>query len=184
MRQGRSIEGIEELDSIFAWEQNVNMSQIVDMSAVTAYRQRLREEKRVVVATNGCFDLLHYGHVSYLQRARARGDFLWVGINSDEAVRALKGEDRPLNSQEDRARVLIAVRYVDAVTIFYGERATDFLNVLQPDIYVKGGDYTPETLDPEERRVLKECGAKIVIEPFIPGRSTTALIARMRTKKL
>ncbi len=182
MRQGRSMERIEELDLVFAWGQSGKMSEIVDMSAVKAYRQRLREEKRVVVATNGCFDLLHYGHVSYLQRARAHGDFLWVGINSDEAVRALKGEDRPLNSQEDRARVLMAVRYVDAVTIFYGERATDFLSLLQPDIYVKGGDYTPETLDPEERRVLRECGAKIVIEPFVPGRSTTAIISRIRAE--
>jgi rfaE bifunctional protein nucleotidyltransferase chain/domain len=156
------------------------MSKVIDMSGVKAYRDKLREEGRVVVGTNGCFDLLHYGHVSYLERARAHGDFLWVGVNSDEAVRALKGEHRPINSQEDRARVLCALRSVDAVTIFYGERATDFLIELQPDVYVKGGDYTLETLDPDERRVLKAYGVRIVIEPFVPGRSTTAVINKMR----
>jgi rfaE bifunctional protein nucleotidyltransferase chain/domain len=160
--------------------QNMGMSRIVAMEGVREYREELRQGGRVVVGTNGCFDVLHYGHVSYLERARGHGDFLWVGINDDAGVRALKGEGRPLNAAEDRARVLAALRCVDAVTVFGGERAVDFLRALRPDVYVKGGDYTEETLDAGERAVLRACGARLVIEGLVEGRSTSGLVARIR----
>ena len=103
--------------------------------------------------TNGCFDLLHVGHVRYLQAARALGDALAIGLNADESVRALKGPGRPLNSAEDRAEVLAALACVDFVTIFDEPRATRLLAPVRPHVYVKGGDYRLETLDAEERAV-------------------------------
>ncbi len=139
----------------------------------------MRAEGRRVVATNGCFDLLHVGHLRYLGQARALGDFLWIGLNGDESVRDLKGPGRPLVPEDERAELLAAWRIVDAVTIFPGVRATEFLRAVEPDIYVKGGDYTPESLDPGEAAVLRACGARIEIVSLVPGHSTTALVHKM-----
>ena len=139
---------------------------------------RRRGEK--IVATNGCFDLLHFGHVSYLQRARKLGELLIVGINGDRSVRQLKGPGRPLVPQQQRAKVLAALACVDAVVIFPERRAHRFLGTVQPDIYVKGGDYRPETLDARERAVLTAIGSKVRILPFVKGFSTTRLIAKIR----
>ena len=133
-----------------------------------------------VVATNGCFDLLHFGHVRYLQQARRLGDLLVVGLNSDGSVRQLKGPHRPLVPARQRAAVLAALRCVDAVVIFPQKRANRFLAAAQPDIYVKGGDYRPETLDATERTVLTAAGSQIRILPFVPGFSTTGLIQKIR----
>ena len=132
-----------------------------------------------LVFTNGCFDLLHAGHVRYLQQARALGDALVVGLNGDASVRELKGEGRPLNGQDDRAEVLAALGCVDFVVIFEGKRATGLLRTVRPHVYAKGGDYTPDSLDAEERGALGECGADIRILPLVPGRSTTALVGKM-----
>lgn len=107
------------------------------------------------------------------------GDLLIVGINGDDSVRALKGDDRPINNENDRARVVAALESVYAVTIFEDVRAVRFLELARPDTYVKGGDYTVETLDVDERRVLKNCGAQIKIEPLVEGYSTTALLKRL-----
>lgn len=133
-----------------------------------------------VVATNGCFDLLHYGHVSYLQRAKRLGHLLVVGLNSDNSVRQLKGPQRPLVPQRQRAAVLAALACVDAVVIFPQKRAHRFLGTVRPDIYVKGGDYKPKTLDARELAVLTAIGAKIRILPFVRGFSTTKLIEKIR----
>ena len=114
-----------------------------------------RRRGQRVVATNGCFDLLHFGHVSYLQRARKLGDLLVVGLNGDHSVRELKGPGRPLVPQQQRAAVLAALACVDAVVVFPEKRAHRFLATVRPDIYVKGGDYRPETLDSLRGRV---CG--------------------------
>jgi len=152
---------------------------MVSLAEAPAFRAKLREEGRKVVATNGCFDLLHVGHLRYLTEARARGDFLWVGLNGDQSVHELKGPGRPLVCEADRAELLAAWRVVDAVTIFPAVRATEFLRAVQPDIYVKGGDYTAESLDAEEAAVLRECGAKIAIVALIPGRSTSRLVEKM-----
>lgn len=138
-----------------------------------------RSAGRKLVATNGCFDLLHVGHVRYLQSARRLGDALVVGVNGDESVRALKGETRPLNRANDRAEILAALECVDFVTVFPEIRATRFLRHAQPAIYVKGGDYTPETLDAEERAALSEVGTRIEIISFEPGYSTSSLLQRM-----
>ena len=131
------------------------------------------------MATNGCFDLLHLGHVRYLAAARQLGHLLVVGVNGDASVRALKGEGRPLNRERDRAEVLAALESVNYVTIFPQVRATEFLLAAQPSIYVKGGDYTFDTLNAEERGALQKCGAKIEIIPFEAGYSTSGLLERI-----
>ena len=130
--------------------------------------------------TNGCFDLLHTGHVRYLNQARELGDALLVAVNSDQSVQELKGPERPLNGEEDRSEVLAALRCVDHVTVFEGKRVSDVIRKLRPAIYAKGGDYTLETLDPGERAALEEVGAEIKLLSLVPGRSTTSLLERAK----
>ena len=139
----------------------------------------MRASGKRLVVTNGCFDLLHLGHVTYLETARSQGDALLVGVNSDDAVRQLKGPDRPVTPEADRAAVLAALESVDGVCIFAESTATRFLAAAQPDIYVKGGDYTLDTLNQEERRTVERAGGRIVIIPFVPGRSTTATLKKI-----
>ena len=152
---------------------------ILTLDEAAAFRAALRKEGRKVVATNGCFDLLHVGHLRYLTEARALGDFLWVGLNGDASVRELKGPGRPLVPEADRAELLAAWRMVDAVTVFPEVRATAFLRAVQPDVYVKGGDYTAATLDPGEGDALRACGARIELVKLVPGKSTTSLVQKM-----
>jgi len=153
-------------------------SKIIPYSDVAGWREQWRGRKRLVV-TNGCFDLLHLGHVTYLETTRNLGDLHLVGVNSDRAVRGLKGKGRPVNSEEDRAAVLAALESVGAVCIFPDVRAMKFLAAAKPDIYVKGGDYTLETLDQEERRTVEAAGGKIHLIPFVPGKSTTGLLKKL-----
>ena len=122
------------------------------------YAKQLRATGKKLVATNGCFDLLHAGHIRYLQAARALGDALAVGLNGDRSVRELKGPGRPINNEKDRAEVLAALEHVDLVSIFPEMRGTRFLEMVAPAIYVKGGDYTSETLNAEERAILEKIG--------------------------
>ena len=149
-----------------------------DELALVAQNYREQDRKKLVL-TNGCFDLLHVGHVRYLQAARALGDALAVAINGDDSVRKLKGKGRPLNSEKDRAEIIAALDCVDYVVVFPEVRATSLLEKVRPSIYVKGGDYTAETLDPEERAVLENAGAEIRIVPFEAGHSTSLLIERV-----
>ena len=153
-------------------------AKIVPYSELPKWREQFRGKKRLVV-TNGCFDLLHLGHVTYLETACNLGDMLLVGVNSDAAVRGLKGKGRPVNSEDDRALVLAALESVDAVCIFPDVRATNFLGAARPDIYVKGGDYTLDTLDQSERRTVEGAGGKIHLIPFVPGKSTTRLLKKL-----
>jgi rfaE bifunctional protein nucleotidyltransferase chain/domain len=153
---------------------------ILDPDQLGAIADSMRAQGRKLVLTNGCFDLLHTGHVRYLQTARALGDALVVAINGDDSVRALKGEARPLNTERDRAEVVAALECVDHVVIFPEVRVTRLLEKVRPAIYVKGGDYTPTTLHPEERAALEQIGAEIRILPFEPGYSTSALIEKMK----
>ena len=153
---------------------------ILDPDPLAAIADSLRAQGRKLVLTNGCFDLLHTGHVRYLQAARALGDALVVAINGDDSVRALKGEGRPLNTERDRAEVVAALECVDHVVIFPEVRVTRLLEKVRPAIYVKGGDYTSATLHPEERAALEKIGAEIRILPFEPGYSTSRLIERMK----
>lgn len=153
---------------------------IVNAERLGAIGKEMREKGGKLVFTNGCFDLLHAGHVRYLRAARALGDALVVAINGDESVRVLKGEGRPLNSEADRAEVLAALECVDYVIIFAEVRATHLLEKARPAIYVKGGDYTRETLDAEERAALERIGAEIRILPFEKGHSTSSLIKKVK----
>ncbi len=152
---------------------------ILTWESLPAWREAFRARRQKLVVTNGCFDILHLGHITYLETARNLGDALLVGANSDAAVSELKGPGRPVNSQHDRASVLAALASVDGVCIFNERAATKFLQLAQPDIYVKGGDYTLETLNQEERRAVESAGGKIMLIPFVPGRSTTALLAKI-----
>ncbi len=154
---------------------------IVTAEELAAARETMERAGQKLVFTNGCFDLLHAGHVRYLRQARELGDALAVGLNSDGSVRELKGEGRPVNPQEDRAEVLAALGSVDYVVIFDDKRATDLLRAVRPHIYAKGGDYTPESLDADERAALAEGGAKVEILPLVPGRSTTGVLERLRS---
>lgn len=153
---------------------------IISTGALAIVSEKLRGQGKRLVLTNGCFDLLHPGHVRYLQAARALGDALAVAINGDESVRALKGDDRPLNREADRAEVVAALGCVDHVVAFSETRAARLLEEVRPSIYVKGGDYTRATLHPEEQAALEKIGAEIRILPFEPGHSTSGLIERMR----
>jgi rfaE bifunctional protein nucleotidyltransferase chain/domain len=152
---------------------------IVSVERASAIAGALRARARRLVFTNGCFDLLHVGHVRYLAAARALGDALLVAINGDESVHALKGPGRPVNRAADRAEVVAALESVDYVVIFQEVRATALLEKVRPAIYVKGGDYTAETLDPDEKRALEKIGAEIRIVPFQPGYSTSSLLKQM-----
>ena len=157
------------------------VSKIRTAEAVAKARKALEAQGKRLVFTNGCFDLLHVGHVRYLQAARRLGDALVVAVNGDDSVRALKGPTRPLNGEADRAEVLAALECVDHVVIFPEVRVNNVLEIIRPHVYAKGGDYTPETLDPGERAVLERIGAEIRILPLVPGRSTTSLIARSKS---
>jgi len=152
---------------------------IVRLEELEQRADKLRAAGKKIVATNGCFDLLHVGHIRYLNAARALGGALIVGINGDESVRELKGAGRPINRENDRAEIVAALGCVDLVTIVPEVRAIRFLELAVPDIYAKGGDYNQDTLNAEERQVLQKIGAKIDIVPFEPGYSTSDLLARL-----
>ena len=153
---------------------------IIALEELAGASQQIRQAGKKLVVTNGCFDLLHVGHVRYLKSARQMGDALAVGLNGDRSVRELKGPGRPINNEKDRAEVLAALECVDLVVVFPEVRATRFLETAAADIYVKGGDYTVETLDPEARAALEEAGAEIKIVPFEPGYSTSQLIQKLK----
>lgn len=145
-------------------------------------RQQVRElqaQGRKVVFTNGCFDLLHVGHIRYLEAARALGDFLVVGLNTDASVRRLqKGPDRPLVPEAERAEILAALACVDAVVLFSQDTPRELILYLRPDLLVKGGDYTPETIVGAAE--IRSWGGEVKVIPFVPGYSTTKLVARIR----
>lgn len=151
----------------------------ISWNELPTWRDAVRASGKQLVVTNGCFDVLHLGHVTYLQAARNLGDLLLVGLSGDNSVRQLKGANRPVNSEHDRAAVLAALESVSAVCIFADKTASRFLSLAKPDIYVKGGDYTLDTLNQEERRIVESAGGKITILPFVPGKSTTALLEKI-----
>ena len=155
------------------------LNKIIPWDALPEWRKKLRASGRKLVVTNGCFDILHTGHVTYLETARGFGDALLIGVNGDDATRQLKGPNRPVNSENDRAAVLTALESVSAVCIFPESTATRFLERAQPDIYVKGGDYTLETLNQDERRAVEAAGGQIKLVPFVPGKSTTAILEKI-----
>lgn len=162
----------------------MSRQKIISLNQLSQRTKELHAEGKKIVATNGCFDLLHVGHVRYLEAARALGDWLIVGVNGDKSVASLKGPGRPLNNEADRAEVLAGLECVDLVVIFPELRATKFLELAAPNIYTKGGDYQTETLNPEERAVLEKIGAQIRLLPLETGYSTSDLVARLnKTRK-
>jgi D-beta-D-heptose 7-phosphate kinase/D-beta-D-heptose 1-phosphate adenosyltransferase len=143
----------------------------------------LRSQDKRVVFTNGCFDILHAGHVRYLAAAKALGDVVVVGLNSDASVRRLKGASRPINSEQDRAAVLAALKSVDYVCMFGDDEAEAdtplaLIQALQPDVLVKGGDYTPETIVGAD--IVKQRGGQVIVLPFVEGKSTSTVVERIR----
>ena len=152
----------------------------IPLSDIIAHREQLHQNKQTLVFTNGCFDLLHVGHVYALEKAKEEGDVLWVGVNSDASVRALKGTARPIYPQEARLYLLNALRCTDGLILFDGTDCTRELALIQPDVYVKSGHYALETLNPNERRILETCGANIRFIPPLPNWSTTQTLARIR----
>ena len=153
---------------------------VVDWEAAARWVKELHRAGQQVVFTNGCFDLLHVGHVGYLEAARALGDVLIVGVNTDASVQRLgKGGDRPFTSEGDRARVLAACACVDRVVLFAEDTPLNLITLLAPDILVKGGDYVLEAI--VGREVVLARGGRVVALPFVPGYSTTRLIERIRS---
>lgn len=153
---------------------------IMTLPEAVAWRQQLKNEGKKLVVTNGCFDLLHRGHAEYMYESRCLGDALLVLTNSDASVQALKGPTRPVIDQYNRAYMLCALSSVDVAVIFDAQQCDKELAALAPDIYVKGGDYTIDSLNPVEREVLLAAGTEIVFKPFIPGFSTTTIVERIK----
>ena len=155
---------------------------ITDLDGACEARRIATEEGLTVVLTNGCFDLAHTGHVRFLHDASKLGDLLFVGINSDRTVEALKGGDRPIISEFDRAYMVASLGCVDVVFIFDTLDFLDPIDLLVPDVYVKGGDYTLDTLDSNERTILEKLEVKIRILPLVHGASTTNLVDHIKSR--
>jgi D-glycero-beta-D-manno-heptose 1-phosphate adenylyltransferase len=151
----------------------------LSLEEAVAARQKLRQANQTMVMTNGCFDLLHVGHISYLQESRKLGDQLWLLINSDASVRELKGPTRPIESEAERAYCLAALSCVDRIVVFNNPRLIQEIEQLQPDIYTKAGDYTLETLHQGERAAFEAAGTDIRFLPFLEGFSTTKMIEKI-----
>ncbi len=153
---------------------------LIERNSIAGTCEKFRRENKKIVFTNGCFDILHAGHVRYLTAAKKFGDILIVGLNTDESVRRLKGENRPINSEEDRAEVLLGLKAVDHV-VFFGERtAENLISEIKPDVYVKGGDYTLETLP--ESKIVQSYGGRVEFINLVAGRSTTNVIEKIKLK--
>ena len=154
---------------------------IVAHTNIAAIVSNLKAAGKTIVFTNGCFDILHAGHVRYLNEARELGDCLIVGLNSDESVRCLKGPTRPVNGQDDRAEVLSGLRAVDYVVIFYEKTAENIVAAIQPAIYAKGGDYCVKDLP--ESKIIEAYGGQIVLLPEVQGRSSSNIIKKISSQE-
>lgn len=154
------------------------MGEILTREAAVSWRQALAARGETLVFTNGHFDLLHVGHLDYLERARTLGDALFVGVNDDASTRRLKGPGRPLVPAEARARLVAALAPVSGVLVFGEDTADELIRLLRPDVYVKGGDYARKTLP--ERPTVEALGGRVVLIDLLPGHSTSDLIARIR----
>ncbi len=151
---------------------------ILSRKKIAELRKELAGDEKKVVFTNGCFDILHRGHIEYLQSAAALGDVLVIGLNDDASVRRLKSADRPIVQEEDRAFLLAALEMVDYVTLFSEDTPIDLINTLLPDVLVKGGDYTRATIVGADS--VEAAGGEVAVIPFTPGRSTTGVIERIK----
>ena len=154
------------------------MGQILNRKDIISTTEKLKKENKKIVFTNGCFDILHIGHVRYLKKSASFGDILIVGLNSDNSVKRLKGETRPINNEQDRAELLSELNFVDFVVIFEEDTPEELLDEIKPDIYTKGADYTLKTL-PEADVILRNNGWVEFID-FVEGKSTTKIIDKIK----
>jgi rfaE bifunctional protein nucleotidyltransferase chain/domain len=161
-------------------EADALLAPLLDRAAAVAWREAMRAAGKTVVFTNGCFDVVHAGHTSYLAWARAQGDALIVGLNGDDSVRMLKGAERPFVPFAGRAGVLVALRSVDAVVGFDEKTPVDLLAHLKPDVHVKSAQYRIDELP--EKYVVESNGGRIVLAPHLHGKSTTDLVATIRSR--
>ena len=156
------------------------MKKLVSRAELLKIANKLRAQGKKIAWTNGCFDIMHAGHVDYLEKARDYGDALVVGLNSDQSIKALKGNSRPICSQEQRAKVLNALCCVDYILIFDDKSPLNIIRELKPEFYIKGGDYTIDTIDQNERRSVEDYGGEIIILPEVKGISTTFIVEQIK----
>ncbi len=151
---------------------------LIKREGIQALVDEIHQNGKTVVATNGCFDILHVGHVRYLEKTKSFADYLIVLLNSDKSVRSIKGPDRPINNENDRAEILSALKSVDYVVLFDEDSPRNLLDEMKPDVYTKGADYTMETLP--EADIMKKNGTKVEFIEFVQGKSTTNIINKMK----
>lgn len=154
---------------------------LISQSAAKIIADEARKDSRRIVFTNGCFDIIHAGHVKYLAEAKKLGDILFLGLNSDQSVRRLKGASRPINSEADRASVLSALRSIDYVVVFGEDTPENIIRTIRPDVLVKGGDYKIENIVGAD--FVKSEGGEVVTIDFVAGKSTTKIIEKMKSSK-
>ena len=150
---------------------------LIDRNFIIETCKEIRRQSKKIVFTNGCFDILHVGHVRYLTTAKNFGDVLIVGLNTDESVKILKGENRPINNEKDRAEVLLGLKAVDYVVLFGERTAENLVSEIRPDVYVKGADYTVDKIP--EAQIVQSYGGKIELVKFVDGHSTTNIIKKL-----
>jgi D-glycero-beta-D-manno-heptose 1-phosphate adenylyltransferase len=155
------------------------MNHLLSREEIADVAEELRSQGKKIVFTNGCFDILHVGHVRYLQAASQLGDVLIVGLNTDVSVRKLKGPSRPVNNENDRAEVLLGLACVDYVTLFGESTPEAVMELIKPDVHVKGGDYTEDQLP--EAKIVRAYGGEVIIIPLVEGKSTTNIIKKINT---
>ena len=153
------------------------MGQVLRREEITQLIKNLHNEGKTVVTTNGCFDILHVGHIRYLQKTKSFADVLIVLLNSDKSVRSIKGPTRPINNENDRAEILCALSCVDYVVMFDEDSPRNLLDEMKPDVYTKGADYTMETLP--EADIMRKNSTRVEFISFVEGKSTTGIIERM-----
>lgn len=154
------------------------MGQVINRVNIADFVSKLHESGKKVVATNGCFDILHVGHVRYLQKTKSFADYSIVLLNSDKSVKSIKGPTRPINNENDRAEILCALSCVDYVVLFDEDSPRNLLDAIKPDVYTKGADYTMETLP--EADIMRKNGTRVEFIEFVQGKSTTSTIEKMK----
>lgn len=154
---------------------------LLELEIIEKIAKDLKQQGKKIVFTNGCFDILHLGHINYLRESKKLGDILIVGLNSDSSVKKLKGESRPINTQNDRAELLCALKFVDFVCLFSSDTPINLIEKIIPDVLTKGGDYTPEKIVGYD--FVTKNGGQVVIVNFTEGKSTTSIISKSINSK-
>lgn len=154
------------------------LNKIKTRQEIKRIANRLRKKGKKIAFTNGCFDILHYGHIKYLEDAKAKADILVVGLNSDASIKRIKGNDRPINTQSDRARLLSALSAIDYVTIFNEETPLKLIRLVMPDVLIKGGDWRKSKIVGAD--FVRECGGRVLTIPYVKGYSTTGLVEKIK----